>query len=73
MARHLSTKGSSRESSRDDEGRVVCVTNDIPIDHSPHEGEDLMAILCKWIHGYGHLGGNQQSGGYGRFMLQEIE
>jgi hypothetical protein len=26
-----------------------------------------------WIHGYDHLVGNQQSKGYGRFMLREIE
>ena len=32
-----------------------------------------MAILCMWIHGYDHLVGNQQSKGYGRFMLEGIE
>lgn len=57
----------------DDLGQVVGLTNYIPVEHSPYEGENLMAILCIWIHGYDHLVGNQQSKGYGRFMLQEIE
>ncbi len=57
----------------DDLGQVVGLTNYIPIEHSPYEGENLMAILCMWIHGYEHLVGNQQSKGYGRFMLNEIE
>ncbi len=57
----------------DDAGRVVGLTNYIPVEHSPYEGENLMAILCMWIHGYEHLVGNQQSKGYGRFMLGEIE
>ena len=57
----------------DDLGQVVGLTNYIPVEHSPYEGENLMAILCMWIHGYDHLVGNQQSRGYGRFMLKEIE
>jgi len=58
---------------KDDDGTVVGLTNYIPIEHSPFAGKDLMAILCMWIHGYEHLVGNQQSRGYGRFMLSEIE
>ncbi|MGE0621027.1 MAG: N-acetyltransferase family protein [Pseudomonadales bacterium] len=57
----------------DDAGEVVGLTNYIPVEHSPYEGENLMAILCMWIHGYDHLVGNQQAKGYGRFMLGEIE
>lgn len=57
----------------DDLEQVVGLTNYIPVEHSPYEGENLMAILCMWIHGYEHLVGNQQSKGYGRFMLSEIE
>ncbi len=57
----------------DDEERVVGLTNYIPIEHSPYEGDNLMAILCMWIHGYEHLVGNQQGQGYGRFMLEAIE
>ncbi len=57
----------------DDDGKVVGLTNYIPIEHSPYLGEDLMAILCMWIHGYAHGVGNQQARGYGRFMLEEIE
>ncbi len=58
---------------KDDAGVVVGLTNYIPVEHSPYEGRNLMAILCMWIHGYDHLVGNQQSKGYGRFMLSEIE
>jgi GNAT superfamily N-acetyltransferase len=58
---------------KDDTGQVVGLTNYIPVEHSPYEGENLMAILCMWIHGYDHLVGNQQARGYGRFMLGEIE
>ena len=58
---------------KDDAGRVVGLTNYIPVEHSPYEGRNLMAILCMWIHGYDHLVGNQQAKGYGRFMLGEIE
>ncbi|NKC01232.1 MAG: hypothetical protein GKR90_22425 [Pseudomonadales bacterium] len=57
----------------DDADQVVGLTNYIPVEHSPYEGENLMAILCMWIHGYEHLVGNQQSKGFGRFMLAEIE
>jgi GNAT superfamily N-acetyltransferase len=57
----------------DDAGQVVGLTNYIPVEHSPYEGRNLMAILCMWIHGYDHLVGNQQSKGYGRFMLDAIE
>lgn len=57
----------------DDADQVVGLTNYIPIEHSPYEGENLMAILCMWIHGYDHLVGNQQSRGYGRYMLEQIE
>ncbi len=58
---------------KDEAGQVVGLTNYIPIEHSPYEGENLMAILCMWIHGYDHLVGNQQAKGYGRFVLGEIE
>jgi GNAT superfamily N-acetyltransferase len=58
---------------KDDTGQVVGLTNYIPVEHSPYEGRNLMAILCMWIHGYEHLVGNQQAKGHGRFMLSEIE
>lgn len=57
----------------DDAGRIVGLTNYIPIEHSPYVGEGLMAILCMWIHGYAHGVGNQQARGFGRFMLEAIE
>jgi len=66
-------KGHRARVLKDDAGAVVGLTNYIPVEHSPYEGHNLMAILCMWIHGYEHLVGNQQSKGYGRFMLSEIE
>ncbi len=66
-------KGHRAKVLKDDQGQVVGLTNYIPIEHSPYEGQNLMAILCMWIHGYDHLVGNQQSRGYGRFMLERIE
>jgi N-acetylglutamate synthase-like GNAT family acetyltransferase len=62
-------------------GKVLTAENDdvvglcqyLPIEYSPFEGKDLMAILCMWIHGYEHHVGNQQGRGYGRFMLEYIE
>ena len=66
-------KGHRARVLKDDAGRVVGLTNYIPIEHSPYLGENLMAILCMWIHGYEHLVGNQQAKGFGRFMLAEIE
>ncbi len=66
-------KGHRAKVLKDDAGQVVGLTNYIPVEHSPYEGKNLMAILCMWIHGYEHLVGNQQAKGYGRFMLSEIE
>ncbi len=66
-------KGHRAKVLKDDSGQVVGLTNYIPIEFSPYEGMNLMAILCMWIHGYDHLVGNQQSRGYGRFMLEQIE
>ena len=66
-------KGHRAKVLKDDSGQVVGLTNYIPVEHSPYEGANLMAILCMWIHGYEHLIGNQQAKGYGRYMLGEIE
>lgn len=66
-------KGHRAKVLKDDQDQVVGLTNYIPIEHSPYEGRNLMAILCMWIHGYEHLVGNQQARGYGRFMLERIE
>jgi GNAT superfamily N-acetyltransferase len=70
---HYAPKGHRAKVLIDSEGQVVGLTNYIPVEHSPYEGRNLMAILCMWIHGYDHLVGNQQARGYGRFMLGEIE
>lgn len=66
-------KGHRARVLKDDQGQVVGLTNYIPVEHSPYEGRNLMAILCMWIHGYEHGVGNKQAQGYGRFMLAGIE
>jgi len=66
-------KGHRGKVLKDDDGQIVGLTNYIPIEYSPFIGERLMSILCIWIHGFDHLIGNQQSRGYGRYMLACIE
>lgn len=56
-----------------DSGQIGGLCQYIPIKHSPLIGQDLLTILCLWVHGYEHGVGNQQSKGYGRFMLDSIE
>lgn len=56
-----------------EDGAVVGLCQYIPIEHSHLIGEDLIAILCIWVHGFDHLVGNQQGKGYGRFILNSIE
>ncbi|MDD2716877.1 MAG: GNAT family N-acetyltransferase [Candidatus Wallbacteria bacterium] len=56
-----------------EDGRVVGLTQYLPVEHSPLTGRDLFVILCIAVHGYEHLVGNQQGKGYGRFMLDCIE
>jgi len=55
------------------DGRIGGLCQYIPIEHSHLVGEDLLAILCVWVNGYDHGVGNQQTQGYGRFMLNAIE
>ena len=54
-------------------GDIVGLCQYLPIEYSPFEGKDLMAILCMWVHGHDYHLGNQQGQGYGRFMLEHIE
>ncbi len=56
-----------------DTDEVVGLCQYIPIEHSHFLGEDLLAILCIWVHGYDHHVGNRQGNGYGRFILEAIE
>jgi len=56
-----------------DNDDVVGLCQYLPIDYSPFDGKDLMAILCMWIHGFEHHIGNQQRQGYGRFFLEHVE
>jgi len=54
-------------------GDVAGLCQYLPVEYSPFEGKDLMAILCMWVHGHEQHIGNQQGKGYGRFMLEHIE
>jgi hypothetical protein len=56
-----------------DGGEVVGLCQYLPIEYSQLIGQDLMAILCIWVHGYEHHVGNRQKQGYGRFILDCIE
>ena len=56
-----------------DDGRIVGKCHTIPIEYSPFLGEDLLAILCIYVHMYEHHVGDQRRRGYGRFMLNHIE
>lgn len=56
-----------------DNGQVGGMCQYIPIEHSHLMGEDLLAILCFWVHGYEHGVGIQQGKGYGKFILDSIE
>lgn len=57
----------------EENGDVVGLCQYLPIEYSPFEGKDILAILCMWIHGYEHLIGNQQGKGYGRIFLDHVE
>jgi hypothetical protein len=54
-------------------GEVAGLCQYMPIEHTHIIGDDLLAILCIWVHGYDHHIGNRQGNGYGRFILESIE
>jgi GNAT superfamily N-acetyltransferase len=56
-----------------DTGEVAGLCQYIPIEHTHVVGEDMLVILCMWVHGYDHHIGNRQGNGYGRYMLESIE
>jgi N-acetylglutamate synthase-like GNAT family acetyltransferase len=56
-----------------DDGAIVGKCHTIPVQHSPFAGQDLLAILCIYVHMYDHQIGDQRKRGYGRFMLSRIE
>lgn len=45
----------------------------IPIEYSPLAGQDLMVILCLWIHSYVWGVGVQQGKGLGRLLIDSLE
>ena len=56
-----------------DTGEVAGLCQYMPIERTHLVGEDLLAILCVWVHGYEHHIGNRQGNGYGRYILESIE
>jgi hypothetical protein len=56
-----------------DTGEVAGLCQYAPIEHTHIVGEDLLVILCVWVHGYDHHIGNRQGNGYGRYILESIE
>lgn len=56
-----------------DTGEVAALCQYIPVEHTHIVGEDMLVILCMWVHGYEHHIGNRQGNGYGRYMLESIE
>jgi hypothetical protein len=58
---------------RSDDGVIVGKCHTIPIEYSPFVGQDMLAILCIYVHLYAHSVGDQRRLGYGRFMLEQVE
>lgn len=56
-----------------DDGTIVGKVHAIPIEHSPFVGQDLLAILCIYVHMYEQGIGDQRRQGYGRVLLEHIE
>jgi len=56
-----------------DTGEVAALCQCMPVERTHIEGNDLLAILCIWVHGYDHHIGNRQGNGYGRLILEAIE
>lgn len=56
-----------------DTGEVAALCQYMPVEQTHIVGEDLLAILCIWVHGYDHHIGNRQGNGYGRYILEAIE
>ncbi len=56
-----------------DSGEIAALCQAIPIEETHLAGEDLLTILCIWVHGYDHHIGNRQGNGYGRLILESIE
>jgi N-acetylglutamate synthase-like GNAT family acetyltransferase len=56
-----------------EDGHIAGKCHTVPIEHSPFVGQDLLAILCLYVHMYDHYIGDQRGRGYGRFMLEQVE
>ena len=56
-----------------DTGEVAGLCQYMPIEYTHIAGEDLLVILCIWVHGYDYHIGNRQGNGFGRYILESIE
>ena len=56
-----------------DHGQIVGLVQYLPIEYSFLVGENLMVILCLWVHGYENHIGVHQGQGYGRFIVDAVE
>ncbi|MBN1351056.1 GNAT family N-acetyltransferase [candidate division KSB1 bacterium] len=66
-------KGCSAKVLRLDNGEVVGRCHTAPIKYSPLIGNDLMLILCLYVHMYQRHKGDQRGKGFGKYMLERIE
>ncbi len=57
----------------DDEGRALGMIQTVPIELSPAQGEDLVMVLCIWVHGYRQGVGYVQGHGIGAALLDAAE
>ena len=71
-SRHIN-KGYEAKVLIDDNGAIVGKCQTIPVEYSPLIGNDLMIILCLYVHMYDQYIGDQRGKGYGRYMLKEVE
>ncbi len=57
----------------EDTGRIGGMIQYLPIEESHVQGEDLLFILCIWVHGHKEGRGNLQKKGMGKALLQAAE
>jgi len=66
-------KGQGAKLMMDDGGTIVGRLHYVPIEFSPLVGENLLVILCLYVHMYKHNIGDKRNKGYGSLFLDYIE
>ncbi len=66
-------KGQGIKLMMDDEGAIVGRLHYVPIEYSPLVGENILVILCLYIHMYKHNIGDKRNIGYGKHFLDYVE